>query len=121
MSQSINDRFDQYVAMTLKDLTQSIDDAKATFHGNQGAKIKSRSSNWELLQVTEDVLESEVLVWVQVGTERLEIVPGGYEARIKARALVAALEEIRQMITAFEDDNSSETAKAFMEIVRRQS
>ena len=69
----------------------------------------------------EKLLQEEVVLWLNVGDERLEIVPGNDHATIAASALINALEEMRSMVEGFLSDRSSEQAQEFHRVAILQA
>ena len=65
--------------------------------------------------------QEEVILWLSVGDEKLEIVPGSDHATIQASALINALKEMQTMVQGFAEDRSSELATQFHDIAIAQA
>ena len=124
--------FVAFVNLTLKSLSQSLEDAKARYEMGIAEADPKPSTNWAVTNQavpTEDdaspaidmLLNEEVVIWLNVGEERLEIVPGNRHAVIQASALINALEEMKKMVEGFLTDRSSEQAQEFHRIAIEQA
>ena len=69
----------------------------------------------------EKLLQEEVILWLSVGDEKLEIVPGSDHATIQASALINALKEMQTMVQGLAEDRSSELATQFRDIAIAQA
>ena len=118
--------------LTLKGLEQSLHDAEARYVRGEVAADPSPSMNWavtnqaiaegeEATPSMDKLLQEEVVLWLSVGDEKLEIVPGSDHAVIQASALVGALQEMKTMVESFAADRSSDLATQFHEIAIKQA
>ncbi|MDG2461489.1 MAG: hypothetical protein P8M73_11470 [Luminiphilus sp.] len=118
--------------LTLKGLEQSLLDAEARYVRGEAAADPSPSMNWavtnqavaeggETTPSMDNLLQEEVILWLSVGKEKLEIVPGSDHAVIPASALVGALQEMKAMVESFSGDRGSELATQFHEIAVDQA
>ena len=62
-----------------------------------------------------------MILWLSVGSEKLEIVPGSDHATIQASALINALKEMESMVQGLAVDRSSELATQFHQIAITQA
>ena len=124
--------FAAFHELTMKSLEQSLLDARARYEQGQALTDPGPSLNWAVTNqavASEDgtspsidqLLQEEVVLWLNVGDERLEIVPGSDHATIPASALINALQEMTGMVGAFPADRSSELATQFHEIAIAQA
>lgn len=118
--------------LTVKSLEQSIVDAEARYKHGNAASDPSPSLNWAVTNQAlsgadgappslDQLLLEEVVLWLSVGEERLEIIPGSDHANIKASALINALQEMKSMVEGFSTDRSSELATQFHQIAIAQA
>ncbi len=116
--------FAAFHELTMKSLEQSLLDARARYEQGQAIADPGPSLNWAVTNQAvagedgsppslEQLLQEEVVLWLNVGDERLEIVPGSDHANIQASALINALQEMKGMVEAFASDRSSELATLF--------
>ncbi len=116
--------FAAFHELTIKSLEQSLVDARLRYEQGDAVADPGPSLNWAVtnqavagedgsLPTLEQLLQEEVVLWLNVGDERLEIVPGSDHANIQASALINALQEMKAMVEAFASDRSSELATLF--------
>ena len=107
--QSQNGIFAAFHELTLKGLEQSLLDAQARYERGEAQADPTPSLNWAVTNQAmpdesgaapslETLLQEEVILWLSVGDEKLEIVPGSDHATIQASALINALKEMRTMV-----------------------
>ncbi len=124
--------FATFQALTLKGLEQSMLDAEARYERGEAQADPAPSLNWAVTNQAmadnsgappsiEKLLQEEVILWLSVGSEKLEIVPGSDHATIKASALINALKEMQSMVQGFASDRSSELATQFHQIAIAQA
>lgn len=124
--------FAAFHALTIKSLEQSLSDARARYEQGAAVVDPDPSLNWAVTNQAlageggtppslDQLLQEEVVLWLNVGDERLEIVPGSDHATIQASALVNALQEMRAMVDALSADRSSELATQFHQIAIAQA
>jgi phage tail sheath protein FI len=116
--------FAAFHELTIKSLEQSLIDARARYEQGEAVTDPGPSLNWAVTNQAvagedgsppslEQLLQEEVVLWLNVGDERLEIVPGSDHANIQASALINALQEMKGMVEAFSADRTSELATLF--------
>ena len=124
--------FAAFHALTLKGLEQSLLDAQARYERGEAQVDPAPSLNWAVTNQAmadesgippslETLLQEEVILWLSVGSEKLEIVPGSDHATIQASALINALKEMQTMVQGFAMDRSSELATQFHQIAIAQA
>ncbi len=127
-----NGIFAAFHELTIKSLEQSLVDARARYEQGVAVADPGPSLNWAVTNQAvagedgappslEQLLQEEVLLWLNVGDERLEIVPGSDHATIQASALITALQEMKGMVEAFSSDRTSDLATQFHEIAVAQA
>lgn len=127
-----NGIFAAFLELTIKSLEQSLVDARARYEQGVAVADPGPSLNWAVTNQAvageggappslEQLLQEEVVLWLNVGDERLEIVPGSDHATIQASALINALQEMKGMVEAFSSDRASELATQFHEIAVAQA
>jgi len=130
--QSQNGIFAAFHELTLKGLDQSLLDAQARYERGEAQTDPAPSLNWAVTNqaLTDEsgaspsldkLLKEEVILWLSVGDEKLEIVPGSDHATIQASALVNALKEMQTMVQGLADDRSSKLATQFHDIAIAQA
>ena len=130
--QSQNGIFAGFHELTLKGLEQSLLDAQARYERGEARADPGPSLNWAVTNQAivdesgaapslDRLLQEEVILWLSVGDERLEIVPGSDHATIQASALITALKEMQTMVQGFAEDRSSELATQFHDIAIAQA
>ena len=124
--------FAAFHELTLKGLEQSLLDAQTRYERGEVQVDPAPSLNWAVtnqamadesgaLPSIDKLLQEEVILWLSVGDEKLEIVPGSDHATIQASALIKALREMQNMVQDFAEDRTSELAKQFHEIAIAQA
>ena len=124
--------FAAFHELTIKSLEQSLADARARYEQGAAVADPGPSLNWAVTNQAvagedgappslDQLLQEEVVLWLNVGDERLEIVPGSDHATIQASALITALQEMKGMVEALLSDRSSELATQFHEIAIAQA
>ena len=124
--------FAAFHALTLKGLEQSLLDAEARYERGEALADPAPSLNWAVTNQAmagesgtppsiEKLLQEEVILWLSVGNEKLEIVPGSDHATIQASALIDALKEMQNMVHGLAVDRSSELATQFHQIAIAQA
>ena len=124
--------FAAFHALTLKGLEQSILDAQARYERGEAQADPAPSLNWAVTNQAladdsgappsiEKLLQEEVILWLSVGSEKLEIVPGSDHATIQASALINALKEMESMVRGLAVDRSSELTTQFHQIAITQA
>ena len=132
LSESGDGIFVAFVDLTLKNLSQSLEDAKNRYELGKAEEDPKPSANWAVTNQAvptgdgtspekQMLLSEEVVIWLNVGEERLEIVPGNRHAVIQASALINSLEEMKKMVEGFLTDRSSEQAQEFHRIAIEQA
>jgi len=127
-----NGIFAAFHELTIKSLEQSLVDARARYEQGVAVADPGPSLNWAVTNQAvageggappslEQLLQEEVVLWLNVGDQRLEIVPGSDHATIQASALINALQEMKGMVEAFSSDRASELATQFHEIAVAQA
>ena len=127
-----NGIFAAFLELTIKSLEQSLVDARARYEQGVAVADPGPSLNWAVTNQAvageggappslEQLLQEEVVLWLNVGDERLEIVPGSDHATIQASALINALQEMKGMVEAFSSDRASVLATQFHEIAVAQA
>jgi len=127
-----NGIFVAFHELTMKSLEQSLVDARARYEQGMAVVDPGPSLNWAVTNQAvagedgappslEQLLQEEVVLWLNVGDQRLEIVPGSDHATIQASALINALQEMKGMVEAFSSDRASELATQFHEIAVAQA
>ena len=130
--QSQNGIFAAFHELTLKGLEQSLLDAQARYERGEAQTDPTPSLNWAVTNQAmadesgaapslEKLLQEEVILWLSVGDEKLEIVPGSDHATIQASALINALKEMQTMVQGLAEDRSSELATQFHDIAISQA
>ena len=130
--QSQNGIFAAFHELTLKCLEQSLRDAQARYERGEAQADPAPSLNWavtnqamadegDAVPSLEKLLQEEVILWLSVGDEKLEIVPGSDHATIQASALINALKEMQTMVQGLAEDRSSELATQFHDIAIAQA
>ena len=130
--QSQNGIFAAFHELTLKGLEQSLLDAQARYGRGEAQADPTPSLNWAVTNqaIADDsgaapsldkLLQEEVILWLSVGDEKLEIVPGSDHATIQASALINALKEMQTMVQGLAEDRSSELARQFHDIAIAQA
>ena len=130
--QSQNGIFAAFHELTLKGLDQSLLDAQARYERGEAQTDPAPSLNWAVTNQAmtaesgaspslDKLLKEEVILWLSVGDEKLEIVPGSDHATIQASALVNALKEMQTMVQGLADDRSSKLATQFHDIAIAQA
>ena len=130
--QSQNGIFAAFHELTLKGLEQSLLDAQARYERGETRADPAPSLNWAVTNQAmadesgaapslDKLLQEEVILWLSVGDEKLEIVPGSDHATIQASALINALKEMQTMVQSFTEDRSSELATQFHNIAVAQA
>ena len=131
--QSQNGIFAAFHELTLKGLEQSLLDAQARYERGEAQTDPTPSVNWAVTNQAmadesggaapslEKLLQEEVILWLSVGDEKLEIVPGSDHATIQASALINALKEMQTMVQGLAEDRSSELATQFHDIAIAQA
>ncbi len=131
-SKIVDGIFPTFVNLTLKSLAISLEDAKNRYERGVVGEEAVASPNWAVTNqaigderglppTKEKLLQEEVVLWLNVGEERLEIVPGNDHATIAASALINALEEMSSMVEGFLSDRSSEQAQEFHRVAILQA
>lgn len=124
--------FAAFHELTLKGLEQSILDAHARYELGEALAEPAPSLNWAVTNQAmvdesgsppslDKLLQEEVILWLSVGDEKLEIVPGSDHATIRASALIDALKEMQTMVQGLAEDRSSELATQFHNIAIAQA
>ena len=124
--------FTAFHALTLKGLEQSLLDAEARYERGEALADPTPSLNWAVTNQAmadesgtppsiEKLLQEEVILWLSVGSEKLEIVPGNDHATIQASSLINALKEMQNMVHGLAVDRSSELATQFHQIAIAQA
>ena len=127
-----NGIFAAFHELTLKGLDQSLLDAQARYERGEAQADPAPSLNWAVTNQAmadgsgatpslDKLLQEEVILWLSVGDEKLEIVPGSDHANIQASALINALEEMQTMVQGLAEDRSSELATQFHDIAVAQA
>ena len=127
-----NGIFAAFHELTLKGLEQSLLDAQARYERGEAQADPAPSLNWAVTnQAVADgsgatpsldkLLQEEVILWLSVGDEKLEIVPGSDHANIQASALIKSLEEMQTMVQGLAENRSSELATQFHDIAIAQA
>ena len=130
--QSKNGIFTAFHELTLKGLEQSLLDAQARYERGEAQADPAPSINWAVTNQAmaeesgaapslDKLLQEEVILWLSVGDEKLEIVPGSDHAAIQASALINALKEMQTMVQGLAADRSSELATQFHDIAIAQA
>ena len=130
--QSQNGIFAAFHELTLKGLEQSLLDAQARYERGEAQTDPAPSLNWAVTNQAmaddsgaapslDKLHQEEVILWLSVGDEKLEIVPGSDHATIQASDLINALKEIQAMVQGFAKDRSSELATQFHDIAIAQA
>ena len=130
--QSQNGIFAAFHELTLKGLEQSLLDAQARYEQGEAQADPDPSLNWAVTNQAmadgsdatpslDKLLQEEVILWLSVGDEKLEIVPGSDHANIQASALINALKEMQTMVQGLAEDRSSELATQFHNIAIAQA
>ena len=127
-----NGIFAAFHELTLKGLERSLLDAQARYERGEAQADPAPSLNWAVTnQAISDesgaapsldkLLQEEVILWLSLGDEKLEIVPGSDHATIQASALINALKEMQTMVQGLAEDRSSELARQFHDIAIAQA
>ena len=130
--QSQNGIFAAFHELTLQGLEQSLLDAQARYGRGEAQADPTPSLNWAVTNQAiadesgaapslDKLLQEEVILWLSVGDEKLEIVPGSDHATIQASALIDALKEMQTMVQGLAEDRSSELARQFHDIAIAQA
>ena len=130
--QTQNGIFAAFHELPLKGLEQSLLDAQARYERGAEKADPAPRHNWAVSNQAmadesgaapslDKLLQEEVILWLSVGDEKLEIVPGSDHANIQASSLINALKEMQTMVQGLAEDRSSELATQFHDIAIAQA